>query len=238
VFLDLDGTLAPIAARPDMVGPDSRRNALLGELSRALDGRVAIISGRAILEVDRILDGCVACVAGLHGLERRGPGGGVQTAEVHSGLAAALPAARAFAADYPAMLVEDKKLAIALHYREAPETAAQAVDFARRLAWMTGLKLQEGQMVVELRSPGDDKGDMVRAFMAEDPFKGHRPLFIGDDLTDEDGFAAAAKLDGYGVLVGSPRQSLATGRLPDVDAVLDWLQDAIETGGFRLPAFQ
>ena len=84
----------------------------------------------------------------------------------------------------------------------------------------------------------DDKGDMVRAFMAEDPFKGHRPLFIGDDLTDEDGFAAAAKLDGYGVLVGSPRQSLATGRLPDVDAVLDWLQDAIETGGFRLPAFQ
>ncbi|MEP7209241.1 MAG: trehalose-phosphatase, partial [Alphaproteobacteria bacterium] len=77
LFLDLDGTLAPIAARPDMVGPDPRRNSLLGELSRVLGGRLAIISGRAIFDVDRILEGCVACVAGLHGLERRGSGGRV-----------------------------------------------------------------------------------------------------------------------------------------------------------------
>ena len=91
----------------------------------------------------------------------------------------------------------------------------------------TGLTLQNGDMVAELRTPGPTKADSVRAFMAERPFRGARPLFLGDDVTDEDGFAAAQSLGGAGVLVGAPRKTLARCRLAGVEATLAWLEAAL-----------
>ncbi len=234
LFLDLDGTLAPIAPLPELVRPDPLRTALLRHIGSALGGRLAIVSGRTIDDVDRVLDGEVACVAGLHGLERRVPSRRIETTNPHPDLAKTLTVIQAFAQSRPSLLVEDKGLAIAIHYRQVPEAAGDVLAFARRIAWATGLKLQEGHMVAELRSPGANKGDVLDAFMQEKPFVGHTPIFVGDDLTDEDGFAGAEKMGGRGVLVASSRATLASGRLPGVSEVLRWLGQALESQAFRL----
>ena len=236
LFLDLDGTLAPLMARPHLVGPDPKRNRLLRDVAEAMEGRLAIISGRSIEEVDRITGGCIACVAGLHGLERRNWNGKLDSAPPHPQLEKAVAIVDAFAHPRPELLIEKKRLGVALHYREAPEVAAEALAFARRVAWATGLKLQEGNMVAELRCPGGDKGDMLHAFMQERPFAGHFPVFVGDDVTDEDGFAAAQSLDGVGVLVGPPRRTHASCRLEDVEDVLLWLELSLQSGSFELLA--
>jgi trehalose 6-phosphate phosphatase len=221
--------------RPDLVGPDPMRNQLLRKTIEALEGRVAIISGRSIEDVDRITGGCTRCVAGLHGLERRSASA-QESAQPHPELDKAIAMVDAFAIAHPEILVERKGLAIALHYRETPALADETLAFARRVAWATGLKLQEGSMVAELRCPGTNKGDVLRAFMQEQPFAGHAPVFVGDDLTDEDGFAAAQGLGGYGVLVGAPRTTTARCRLHDVQDVLLWLEMSLSSGSFRLLA--
>lgn len=224
LFLDLDGTLAPLAPTPDAVGPDPRRNGLLRALSARLDGRVALLSGRPLAEIDRIVDGAIAAGAGVHGLERRDAAGRLMEAPPHE----ALPHARAelerFVAAHPGTLVEDKGAALALHYRLAPGAAAGARRLAAEVAEREGLALQPGDCVIELRTPGADKGSALRAFMAEPPFAGRTPVMVGDDLTDEHAFAAAEALGGFGVLVGPPRPSRARAGLADVEAVLTWLE--------------
>jgi trehalose 6-phosphate phosphatase len=234
LFLDLDGTLAPLAARPNLVGPDPVRNELLQALAIAMHGRVAIISGRSIEEIDRIVGSCIPCVAGLHGLQRRGDSGRLETSAPHPNLDQAVSLVEAFGRSRPDLLIENKSLGVAMHFREAPDLADETIDFARRVAWMTGLKLQEGDMVAELRSPGANKGDMVRTFMTERPFAGGVPVFVGDDITDEDGFAAAREAGGVGVLVGARRDTYATCHLPNVRSVLAWIDDALSRGAFEL----
>jgi len=227
LFLDLDGTLAPIAARPQDVGPDPRRTGLVQRLSAALGGRLAVVSGRALCDIDRILEGGVRPVSAIHGLVRRRADGQVEQARPHPRLALAREEFERLAKEAPGrLLVEDKGLSVALHYRLAPERAGEVRAAAQRLAEATGLKRQDGAMVCELRTPGPSKGDSVRAFLGEVPFKGAAPVFVGDDVTDEDGFAAAASLGGYGVLVGPARRTQAEFRLAGVDEALAWLEDA------------
>jgi trehalose 6-phosphate phosphatase len=226
LFADLDGTLAPIRARPEDVGPDDRRAGLLDQLSAALGGRFAVISGRGLDDLDRVLDGRVPALGAVHGLVRRTADGRIVTA------GADLPEAarEAFAAlgrSNPALLVEDKGPAMALHYRAAPEAKDACEAAAERLAERYGLEVQKGRMVVELRAPGPTKADATAAFMAEPPFAGHRPIFLGDDLTDEAGFVAAAGLGGYGVVVGTRRPTAATYALADVEAALAWLRRSL-----------
>jgi len=227
LFLDMDGVLAPLAATPDAVTPDARRTAVLRRLATRLDGRVAIISGRTLAEIDRIADSASTSASGVHGLERRRADGSLDHAAAAPAVREAVVAFERFARDRPGMIVEDKALSAGLHYRGAPTEAAAAEALARSLAAETGLTLQPGQLVVELKTPGTDKGTALRAFMQESPFVGAIPVMLGDDLTDEDGFRAAADLGGFGVLIGSPRRTAATFGLPDVDAVLTWL-DAVE----------
>ncbi len=226
LFLDLDGTLAPIAPRPEDVRPDPRRNGLLDRLTDRLNGRLAVVSGRSLDDIDRILEGRVTCVAAIHGLVRRDAQGVVGEAPPHPGLAAARTALREFASNDPRLLIEDKSLSLTLHYRLAQDRAQEAVSLAERLATISGLTLQPGDMVVELRTPGASKGDSIRAFMSEAPFKGKRPVFLGDDLTDEHGFFAVRQLGGYGILVGPQRKTTATYRMDDVEAALSWLEAA------------
>jgi trehalose 6-phosphate phosphatase len=234
LFLDLDGTLAPIAERPEDVVAEPYRTGLLKSLNRALGGRLAIVSGRPIDDIDRIVEYAVPSVAGIHGLERRGPSGTFESAIPHPQLDRVYTILESFVRHRPALHLEFKTLGVALHYRQAPQAAAEVLSVARRLAWATGMKLQEGRMVVELRSPGSDKGDTVRSFMEMPPFKGASPIFVGDDVTDEDGFAAAQTLNGLGVLVGEWRATRASAQLRTVGEVHAWLASALATAHFDL----
>lgn len=233
LFLDLDGVLAPMAPSPGAVVADPRRTAVLRVLNRSLGGRLAIVSGRTLGEIDRIADGASPSAAGVHGLERRSANGRVERPDPSPAIAGVLDRFQAFARERPGVIVEDKGISAGLHYRQAPQAADEAHQIARRLASETGLTLQTGHMVLELRTPGPDKGGAVRAFMAEPPFLGARPVMLGDDLTDEAGFLAARSLGGFGVLVGSPRPTAAAFGLPDVGAVLDWLEAVAAAGEDR-----
>lgn len=228
LFLDMDGVLAPMAPTPDGVGPVARRTAALRAVETRLAGRVAIVSGRTIVEIDRISDTALTSASGVHGLERRLKDGSIQRQAPDPGVATALQAFRAFAAERPGVIVEDKGVSAGLHYRQAPDQTAAAKALAQRLQADTGLTLQPGHMVLELKTPGADKGTAVSAFMQDEPFKGAVPIMLGDDLTDEHGFEAAAALGGYGVLVGPERETAARYRLEDVDAVLTWLEAVAE----------
>lgn len=224
LFLDLDGVLAPLAATPDSVLPDPRRSSVLRALAERLGGRVAIVSGRPLDEIDRIAECSVVSASGVHGLERRKADGQRVEAVPHAGVREAVAAFQAFADARPGLIVEDKTVAAGLHYRGDPRHAKEAEALARDLADRTGLKLQPGKLVLELKTPGADKGTALTAFMGEPPFAGGVPVMVGDDLTDEYGFAAAEALGGFGVLVGPPRRTAARHGLDDVAAVLDWLE--------------
>jgi trehalose 6-phosphate phosphatase len=227
LFLDLDGTLAEIEPRPGDVGPAPWRTALLHRLGERLGGRLAVISGRSLEEVDRILEGSVTAVGAVHGLVRRRADGSLEQAAPDPGMSGALERLQAVAASNPGLTLEDKGLSAALHYRLAPEAAEQVRAEARSIAADTGLRLQLGDMLVELCTPGLDKGSALRAFMQEPPFAGALPVFVGDDLTDEHGFRAARALGGVSVLVGPLRPTFADLRLDGVDEVRAWLEAAL-----------
>jgi len=226
LFLDLDGTLAPIAARPQDVQPDPRRTRLLDILKEGLGGRLAVVSGRTLEDIDRILEGRIVCVSAIHGLVRRDCDGRLHMPEPHPGMARAVAALREFATRDAGLLVEEKGPSVALHFRLARTRALDARALARRVAAETGLSLQEGDMVQELRTPGPSKGDAVRGFMETPAFHNTTPVFVGDDATDEHGFAEVARLGGFGVLVGRPRETHARFGLRNVEDVLAWLEAA------------
>lgn len=227
LFLDLDGTLAPIAPTPVEVGPDARRTRLLADLTRALGGRLAIVSGRRLEDIDRILGDLRPVVGAVHGLVVRTAAGVAADPGDPDRLERARQVLAAFAATDPRLILEDKGLSLALHYRQAPERGPEAdarvVELARELGW----RPQPGHAVAELRPPGADKGEVLRRLMQEAPFHGARPIFVGDDATDEDGFAAASAMDGLGVIVGDRELTTARHRLTDVAAVLDWLEASL-----------
>lgn len=224
LFLDLDGTLAPIMPRPDDVGPDPRRARMLARLRETFGGRVAVVSGRALSDLDHILGDGVPAIGAVHGLVRRSADGIIADREPHPGLEDARRILGELAHCERGLLFEDKGLSVALHYRNAPGCAEAVIEAAERLSQATGLVLQLGDMVAELRTPGADKGAAVRAFLREAPFIGASPVFIGDDLTDEDGFTAAKRLGGFGILVGAARPTEARYRLENTQAVFQWLE--------------
>jgi trehalose 6-phosphate phosphatase len=236
LFIDVDGTLAAFEKRPELVGPDPVRTALLNRLGAHLDGRVAIVSGRTIEDIDRILEGAVVSAAGVHGLERRRADGQVQRKPPHPALTEAETKLCAFAAAHEGVVVEKKGMSVALHFRGAPQAAADAEALVLRLGRDLGLPVQRGAMVAELRTPGADKGDAIVAFMTESPFNGSKPIMIGDDLTDEAAFEAAGGLGGFGVLVGPPRPTAAHYRLNDVPAVLAFIASIVGPAGDEFPA--
>jgi trehalose 6-phosphate phosphatase len=226
LFLDIDGTLAEFETLPSDVGPEPRRTAVLRRVCERLQGRVAVLSGRSLSEVDRILEAAVGPVAAVHGLVQRQPGGRVETAGSAAGLDATRSALRALAEARPGVLLEDKGLSLAAHYRLAPDAGPAVEALVRRLSEAHGLRVQPGAMVMELRVPGPDKGDALRRFMETPEFAGAHPVMVGDDLTDEPAFEAAAAAGGYGVRVGRRRPTRARYGLPSVEAVLDWLAAA------------
>lgn len=228
LFLDFDGTLVDLAPTPDaiVVGDDLRP--LLARLQAALQGRIALVSGRAVADVRDRIHPLNLAIGGSHGLEHMRSTGHVDAASAPAGLAQAIAEFRRIEAAHEGVLVEEKPAGVALHYRTAPDAEAICLGVAERMAGVTGLGIQLGKMVVELKDPRGDKGEALKRFMAEQPFAGTSPVFVGDDLTDEHAFAAASDLGGAGVLVGAERPTSAVYRLDDVTDVLRWLSQAAE----------
>ncbi|MGE5384481.1 MAG: trehalose-phosphatase [Betaproteobacteria bacterium] len=228
-FVDIDGTLIDIAETPDAIRVDHALLGLIARLHRACGGAVALVSGRSLTDVEHRLGGVRIPVAGQHGLERRDAHGRLRRhvaaakarRHIQHELQAVLDA-------HPALLLEDKGLSLALHYRRAPELAAFIHRTMERLVGEvdSGLGLQQGKCVLEVKSMGFDKGTAVEEFMAESPFLGRRPVFVGDDVTDEYGFAAVNRLGGISIKVGAGRTE-AHWRLRNVAAVRAWLGSAL-----------
>jgi trehalose 6-phosphate phosphatase len=225
LFLDLDGTLVEIATHPEQVVASEELRLLLSQLSHAMNGAIALITGRTIASADAVLDGALVHIAGIHGYERRSGSDIARPTNDISPIAAALADAQvltntgALNAD-----IEDKGAAIALHYRRAPHFADAVRRTAAELAQRHGLSLLEGKMVIELKLGQRTKAHAIADFMAAPPFVGRIPVAAGDDFTDEDAFKAVQDLGGFAVLVGEPRQTAARHRLGDTKAVMTWLR--------------
>lgn len=228
LFLDFDGTLVELASRPDAVEVGTDLLDLLVTLRDKLDGRVALLSGRAADDLRSHIGQLELAIAGSHGIERSIPGQAVTPASRPSGLDAIVATLRRLEADHPGVLIEEKPAGVAIHYRLAPWAEGICHVAAERAAMAIGMVLQHGKKVVELKPAGADKGSAVRSFMATPKFAGTRPIFIGDDLTDEQGFVAVREYEGAGVLVGSQRPTAASYRLENVLAVRSWLEAACE----------
>lgn len=232
LFLDLDGTLLEIAPRPDLVRVPPGLPGLLRRLAEQRDGALALISGRSLAELDRLLRPWRGAAAGLHGAERRrADGTPVESGEDAADRAAAAaidrlrPAMTALAGGWPGALLEDKGRTLALHYRAIPEKEREIGGAVTRLSESeaAALRLIAGKMVFELQPRHRNKGAVIAAFMAEAPFHGRRPVFLGDDTTDEDGFAEVHPRDGLSIRIGGAAETVARYDLASVAEALRWL---------------
>ena len=225
IFLDVDGTLLEFAEQPmDVVVPAPLR-ALLADLHRAGGGALALVSGREIATIDRLFRMPELAVAGLHGLERRDGSGCLRRRPAAGPAFAALERRLAdFARTHPGVTLEHKRVALAVHYRAAPGQAAAVAALAEALEadLPAEFRVQRGHQVVEVRPAGADKGVAIGEFLAETPFAGRRPVFVGDDLTDEHGFEVINTAGGLSVKVGGG-PSAARYRLAGPAAVHRWL---------------
>lgn len=223
LFLDFDGTLIELAATPDGIAVPETLAADLAALSQRLDGRLALISGRSIADLERHCGPLAVERAGSHGAERRRADGSLHGPAPRGLPRPALDEIAGFART-SGIAYEPKPHGAALHSRAAPELDEACALFMQDVAAAHGLVVKRGKHVAELVRPGADKGRAVRAFMEEPPFAGSRPVFVGDDATDEDGFAACAGLGGFGVSVGPRKSEAALYRLADPAAVHQWLE--------------
>ena len=226
LFLDFDGCIVDIAPTPEAVVVPDRLPSLLVALREALGGAVAIVSGRSIGQIDGFLGSAVPAVAGLHGLERRTADGViVRPPLARNDLQAVRTMLEKFAAANPGVLLEDKEYTVALHYRLSPslqDDSRDVVNAALKHA-PQGWQAIEGKFVFEIGPREATKGTAIEAFMGEAPFVGRTPVFCGDDITDEDGFAVVNARGGVSIRVGKGSATLAVAQVDTVGELLDWL---------------
>ena len=222
LFLDFDGTLVGIADRPDAICVSDKLSRQLEQLAARMAGRLAVVSGRSLDDLATYLGAPAIYRAGSHGAAMVGPDQamiGTPPDPVPAEIVAAL--AR-FAAEQDLHL-ETKSHGVAVHYRSHPGRQAVTEEFTASLAREAGLEIQSGKFVVELVRPGGGKAGAVQALMQQGVFSGAMPVFIGDDITDEDGFAASLALGGFGIAVGERVSALAHYHLNSIRDVHEWL---------------
>jgi len=233
LFVDIDGTLVDFARHPSEVHIDATTLALLTRLTSGLDGALAVLSGRCLADVDRILSPLLLPAGALHGIERRDPSGDITIA----------PASRASAERVHDACVDGIKTlegvsletkagqGFALHFRLAPGHAASVRRLARDIADAScgHYVVQPGNCVAELLPRGSDKGSALRALMDAPSLSGRRPVMLGDDLTDESAFSVAAQLGGFGIVVGDRRPTLASYALASPRHAIQWLDRLVRT---------
>lgn len=224
LLLDLDGTLIDIAPTPDAVVVPADLPDVLRALRQLLGDAVAIVTGRPVETIDRLLGDAVFAVAGEHGgAIRHAPGQALERPPAPTPPEALIAEARRLTAAHSGALFEPKSRGFSLHYRAVP-SAGEALreGLAQLLMDNEELELLPGNMIWEVRPRGVDKGTAVTGLMDRAPFRGRLPVFIGDDVTDEDGIAAAAAMGGAGLWVPDDFGSAA--------AVREWLRGIAENG--------
>jgi trehalose 6-phosphate phosphatase len=201
---------------------------LLSEVVARLDGALALISGRTIASIDELFDPLRFCASGVHGAERRGPDGRLIRASLDTkALREVREELAVFARVHEGVLLEDKGFALAVHFRLAPQFAAVVRETTENIVGRLGPSyvLQAGKCVYEIRPSATTKGTAVRTFMEQAPFAGRQPIYIGDDVTDEDAFEAVNALGGMSVRVGSAALTRASYRLPSIADVHRWIHE-------------
>lgn len=231
LFVDIDGTLLAVAPTPEAVHVPAGLTQLMDSVKRGLGGAVAVLTGRRIADADRLLGPWRFVAAGVHGTEmREEPGGAIATLapEMPPGVVEAMTRIGGLAAG---ILVEHKGSGVAVHYRNAPlayrvlESEVAAVVAASSY----DLVLRKGRKVLEAVPRGYSKGTALTAIAARAPFKGRRPIMIGDDVGDESAFAAAERLGGLGLRVAGEHFSPDIADFGGVESVRAWLQALSET---------
>jgi trehalose 6-phosphate phosphatase len=225
LFLDFDGTLVAIADRPDEVRLGTSTRDALSELDRLLAGALAIVTGREIAAVDRFLDPLRLSVAGVHGLTRRDAQGRMHSSVVHETFVSAVEQAAApLLLKYPALFLEYKYGAVALHYRSHPELERSCIELMQRAVLdLPDVELKRGKMVVEAKAIGGSKGAAIADYLNEPPFSGRLAVFAGDDITDEDAFVAVNARNGISIKIG-PGETNAKYRVKGTAEFLAWLR--------------
>lgn len=239
LFLDIDGTLIEIASTPSAVRVDQALLSLVGQMHAATGGALALISGRRIADIDALFPGRRLAVAGQHGIERRDAAGRLHCHAVPQRELEQLRGALSVLAQaHRGVLFEDKGATLAVHYRAVPQAAPELKVAIETLLAPFGddFRIQPGKMVLEVKPAGKDKGTAVEEFMQEPPFAGRTPAFLGDDVTDEYGFAAVNAAGGCSIKVGAG-DSAARWRLADVCAVREWLSLCVSGVPEACPAF-
>jgi len=233
LFLDIDGTLLEIAPIPAAVRVPERAIRVLASLRPRLHGAIAFVTGRRIADLDVLFAPLRLPAAGVHGAERRDATGHITAPDRGERLTPARRMLAEWQAAHPGTVFEDKRASLALHYRAAPEWEAEARQalIAALAAVGPEFHIQEGKKVLELKAYSTGKGNAIEAFMHEAPFRGRRPVFVGDDLTDEDGFGAVNRLGGHSIAVGLDQPTCARWRLRDEREVLGWLEQSAEGEG-------
>lgn len=230
LFLDLDGTLVELVDHPDRIVVDDALRTRLETLTTLLDGAVAVISGRAIDDLDRHLKLPTLAMSGQHGAEWRDSQGERHIAGHHQ---KALEAVRQRVNEHvdrdEALYLEDKGASLALHYRHRPEAGDILKPELSALVdeYPDALELHQGKLVFEIKGCGYDKGTALERFLTVPPFLERCPVFIGDDRTDEDGFRTVRAHQGMAIKVGTG-DTIADGRLKDPEAVHEWLDHWID----------
>jgi trehalose 6-phosphate phosphatase len=228
LFLDIDGTLVEFTDTPSQTLVDDEIKVLLTNLAQRLCGAVALVSGRQIQTMDQLFAPLRLPAAGLHGVERRDASGTMYGAKFEDPrLGRARKALALLAGSYPGTIIEDKGRNIAVHFRLAPQFGELVQRSVQAIAapLAEDYQLQDGVMMVEIKPRGFNKGSAVTSFMREAPFAGRRPVFVGDDLTDRDGFAAVEALGGMSINVGERVRGQY--QLQDVEDVRHWLRDFV-----------
>ena len=223
LFLDFDGTLVEIAPAPDLITVPTHLVPSLEQLASTMGGRLALVSGRSIADLQRYLGNTALAMAGSHGLERKLPGHAISGHGLEPIPTAVEAQLNVYCRDNQGVTFEHKSHGAALHFRAAPQLEEKTTQFAQAVAADNGLDVKRGKCVVELVPHGANKAAAVQSFMALPSFAGTVPVFIGDDVTDEDGFRAASSLGGFGIRVGANGDSAARYHLPSPHAVHDWL---------------
>jgi trehalose 6-phosphate phosphatase len=228
-FFDFDGTLAELADTPGAVVVEDRARLALKSLYHASSGAVAIVTGREIEAIDGFLAPLRLPVAGVHGFERRNGAGTVSTLTAEDSSASSVEQIlRAFVSFNPGLLLEKKRGALALHYRLRPELETLCISLVEEVTnRLPEAVLTRGKMVMEARLHTATKGTAIKDFLEEPPFRGRVPFFAGDDVTDEDAFAAVNALGGISVKVG-PGDTAARVRVQSVGDFLAWLNATAE----------
>ena len=227
-FLDIDGTLIELAGTPQGVHIDAAIVETLGALAEACSGALALVSGRRLEEIDSLFSPLRLPAAGLYGLQWRGASGTLHSVAPGTDfLQRTGMALREWAASRPGVVVEDKGITLAVHFRQAPHQSDAVRNYLKEVVGAREeYRLQRGKMVFEIVPAAADKGAAVREFMRDATFTGRKPVFVGDDATDEHAFTVVDRLGGVGVKVG-PGASVARWRLQDVPAVRAWIQSSI-----------